>query len=83
MADKVTLTATARFDCAFVDGDTRSFNLPNPNNETMTSTAIGELNRYIQANNILIGDKENATFAQINKVTRIRKQTTTLDLTSA
>lgn len=81
MADKITTTRTMKIETAFVDGDTRNFNVPNPNTaDEQLSDKIAQLNAYIRANSILVGDREGATFAQINKATIITKATTNLDL---
>lgn len=79
MADSVKSSATAQFEFAFVDGDTRTFNLPNPKAE-ITPEEVQDLNAYIRENNLIVGDKEGGTFAQINHIKRIGKTTVTVDL---
>ena len=64
----------------FVDGDTRNLTLKNPKSNITTSD-ITALNNFMQANNIIIGDKAGATFGKITKVTKKQKVSTTLDLT--
>ncbi len=79
MADVITQKNQIQFEFAFVDGDTRLAYLNNPK-DTISTQEIEELNTYIRANNILVGDKYQSTFAQINKATRVTKITTTLDI---
>lgn len=80
MADTIKETATAVIEMQFVDGDTRKLTLKYPKAEIETSE-ITALNAYLQANNLLIGDKSGATFGKIKTVTRISKTTRELDLT--
>lgn len=83
MADKITTSKTLKVETAFVDGDTRTINIKNPNtDDEQLSAKIGELNTFIRANAILVGDREASTFAQINKATVVTKQTSNLDLTT-
>lgn len=79
MADIVTTTETIQFEYQFVDGDTRKQNIKNPKAE-ITANEVEELNTFIRANNALIGDKYQATFAQINSAKRISKTTTDFDI---
>lgn len=79
MADSLKSSATAQFEFAFVDGDTRTFNLPNPK-ANITTEEVQDLNSYIRENNLIVGDKEGGTFAQINKITKIGKSVLTVDL---
>lgn len=80
MADLVKTEKTLRIDNVFVDGDTRSIVLKNPK-ATIQSSEIAELNAFMQANNILIGDKAQGTFGRIKTATAIEKQTILLDIT--
>lgn len=64
----------------FVDGDTRTITLTNPKS-TITESQIENLEAFMQANNIIIGDKAGATFGKITKATIREKTSTTLDLT--
>ena len=83
MADQITTSKTLKVETAFVDGDTRTINIKNPNtSDEQLSAKIGELNTFIRANAILVGDQDGATFAQINKATVVTKQSTNLDLTT-
>ena len=77
--DIVTTNNKDQYEFAFVDGDTRTVNIPNPK-ANITREQIAELNAFIKANNLIVGDKDGGTFAQINKVTRITSQVTTIDL---
>ena len=79
MADVIKTTETLNFDCLFVDEDTRIITVKNPK-ESITTAQIDGLNTFMQANNIIVGDKEGATFGRIKKVTRVTKLETALDL---
>lgn len=79
MADIVTQDSTLVFDLMFVDGDTRTQKLKNPK-ATITAQEIEELNAYIQANNLVIGDKGGATFGKIAKVVKRNEVITKLDI---
>lgn len=59
-----------KLNLAFVDGDTRTLTLKNPQ-PTIESSEISELNQYIQTNNLLIGDKTGATFGRIKDVSKV------------
>lgn len=79
MADISTNYETLKFEFMFVDGDTRVQTLKNPKSN-VTSAEIEELNAFIRANNLIIGDKGGATFGKIKQVKRISGITTQLDL---
>lgn len=79
MADLVRTDITLKIETIFVDGDTRTINLKNPK-DTLTSSDISNLNSFMQTNNIIIGDKEQATFGRIKSATTIHKQDVILDL---
>lgn len=79
MPDTIENSKTLKLEYDFVDGDTRTNNLKDPR-DNITSNDIAELNTFLRANNALIGDKYQATFAQIRKATIIDKTVTTYDL---
>lgn len=79
MADIVTNTEELKIEYLFVDEDTRIQKVKNPR-EDLTSSDIEELNVWLQANNIVIGDKNSATLARIKKATRVTQTKTSLDL---
>ena len=84
MADKTSYSNTLSFEWLFDDGDTRTQKLKNPQ-ATIEATQVSALNDLIlngggSAPTLLIGDKANAPFRRINKVTKIQQSTTTLDL---
>ena len=66
-------------ETVFVDGDTRTLTIKNPRS-TISQSDITDLNSYMQETNILIGDKDGATFGRIKKVTRRSSTTTYLDI---
>lgn len=79
MADTIEINEVAQFEVSFVDGDTRTFSIPNPK-DNIGYNEIAPINDYIRANNLLVGDKTGATFAQINSVYRYETKKLTLDL---
>lgn len=79
MADIVTEDSTLVFEFMFVDGDTRTQKLKNPK-DTITEQQITNLNAFIQANNLVIGDKYGATFGKIARVVRRDETITKLDI---
>lgn len=79
MPDIITTTENLQIEYAFVDGDTRINNIKNPKSN-ITANDIAELNTFIRANNAVIGDRYNSTFAQINYAKRVTKTTTNYDI---
>lgn len=80
MADIVSQVRSLKIEFRFVDDDTRIQTLKNPKTN-ITNEEIAELNAYIQANNLIVGDKGGATFGKIAKVTSVAGTVTNLDLT--
>lgn len=81
MADTTSQTQELKIESMFVDGDTRTFNIKSPKSNVSQSD-IAELNTYMQANNILVGDKYGGRFGKITQASTIDKTTVTLDLES-
>lgn len=81
MADSISSAKTMRIDCLFIDGDSRAITLKNPKNNP-TTEQFNELDSFMQAKNIIIGDRYGGRFGRIQKATVINKYTTTLDLTT-
>ena len=79
MADVIKTSRSLIIENVFVDGDTRSLTLKNPRSD-ITESQITDLNSFLQETNILIGDKNGATFGRIRKVTRRNSTTTYLDI---
>ena len=79
MADVVKTSLSLIIENVFVDGDTRSVTLKNPRSD-ISESQITDLNSFLQETNILIGDKDGATFGRIRKVTRRSSTTTYLDI---
>ena len=79
MADVATQTDELKIEFLFVDEDTRIQKIKNPK-ESLAKADIEELNAWLQANNIVIGDKNNATLARIRKASRVTTLKTELDL---
>lgn len=79
MPDIIKTEQTLQIEYAFVDGDTRLNNIKNPKSE-ITPQEIENLNTMIRANNLIVGDRYQSTFAQINYAKKVSKTTTTLDI---
>ena len=79
MADVIKNSRSLIIENVFVDGDTRSVTLKNPRSD-ISESQITDLNSFLQETNILIGDKDGATFGRIRKVTRRNTTTTYLDI---
>ena len=79
MADVTKQSTELKLDYLFVDEDTRLQKIKNPRDD-LTGDDIAELNAWLQANNIVVGDKNGATFARIKTATRTTTTRTTLDL---
>lgn len=79
MADVQTNTQTLKVENLFVDGDTRTITLKNPKSN-ITASEILTLQTFMQANNVIIGDKYGGTFGRIESVTRVNEQRTKIDL---
>lgn len=79
MADVQTSTTSLKIEGLFVDGDTRNITLKNPK-PTISTSDITDLQNFMQANNVIIGDSYGGTFGRIEAVTRITETRTSLDL---
>lgn len=79
MADTMTQSQELRIEVMFVDGDTRTFNIKDPKSN-ISQSDIAQLNTFMQANNILIGDKYGGRFGKTLLATTVDKTTMTLDL---
>lgn len=78
MADIVTQSSTLKIENLFVDGDTRTITLKNPQSE-ITTGAITALESFMRTNNIIIGDKYGGTFGRIQSVEKIDETRINLD----
>ena len=81
MADTRTITDQLKIENYFVDGDTRTITLKNPKTN-ISQEEIQELQTFMHANNIIVGDKMGATFGKIMTVTSVRKTRIDLDINS-
>ena len=77
--DTATSTNELKIEYMFVDEDTRIQKIKNPR-ESLSKSDIEELNVWLQANNVVVGDKNGATFARIRKATKVETTKTELDL---
>lgn len=80
MADVSSTSETLKIENYFVDGDTRTITLKNPK-QSITTSDIEELQAYMRANNIIVGDKMAGTFGKISTVKRVSETKTYLDFT--
>ena len=76
MALEVKNEQIAKIDFYFFDGDTRSQTINYARND-ITASEIRELQTMIQQGNLIIGDKNQATFGKISKATYTDRTTTT------
>lgn len=79
MADIVIESESLKIENLFVDGDTRIITLKNPKSEITTSD-ITDLQTFMRANNVIIGDKYGGTFGRIESVTKVTETRLALDL---
>lgn len=79
MADQITESTNLIIEYAFVDGDTRQQNIKNPRSN-ITREDIQELNTFMRANNAVLGDRYQSTFAQINSAVKRRITKNKLDI---
>lgn len=80
MADVIKNETSYKFLMQFVDGDTRTLNMKNP--KTLTTSEIENFETYMQTNQVVIGDQNNAAFGKFKKVTSVTTQTRYLDINS-
>lgn len=80
MADVSSTSEQLKIENYFVDGDTRTITLKNPK-QSITTSDIEELQAYMRANNIIVGDKMAGTFGKISSVKRVSETKTYLDFT--
>lgn len=76
MALEIKHEQIAKIDFYFVDGDTRTQTVNYARND-ITASEIRELQTMIQQGNLIIGDKNQATFGKISKATYTDRATTT------
>lgn len=82
MPDITATSETLKIENLFVDGDTRTITLKNPRTG-ITSQDIRDLESFMQANSIIIGDKYSGTFGKIGSVTKVTENKTYLDLNNS
>ena len=75
MAITVVQESLLKIEYYFVDGDTRTQTISNARSD-VTASEIRELQTLIRQGNLLIGDKNQATFGKISKATFIGRATT-------
>lgn len=82
MADVIKSTSTLQIVAEFVDSDDRTLSLDDPKLD-ISAAQINSVAAYIKDNNLLIGDKEGASFARFKSAQKISQTTRYLDLTTA
>ena len=80
MADMVKEKTTLQLVAEFIDGDTRTITLDNPN-ASLTAQDIDNLNSLMVAG--LVGDKTGAQFYRWKTAATVNKQTIELDITGS
>lgn len=81
-ADTVSSSTSMKFEWGFEDGDTRTFNLPNPKSSVVAND-IATLNSWIATNQPIIGDKSGSSTTGINSAIRVEQTKTKLDITAS
>lgn len=79
MADITINSSVLKIESLFVDGDTRTITLKNPN-ASIAQSEIQSLDSYLRDNNLLIGDKWGGNFGRIVEVKRVNTTRKALDL---
>lgn len=79
MADITKTTNKLSILTSYSDGDTRTITLDNPK-ASIAASEIDSLNSFIADNNLLIGDKNGASFAGITEARVVTTTTKYLDL---
>lgn len=79
MADIVKTKNVLQLVAEFNDSDTRTINLDNPK-ANVTASQINAVGTYAKENNVIVGDKEGASFERFNSAKIITGQTTYFDL---
>lgn len=78
-ADTVTSSTNLKIEWGFEDGDTRTFNLPNPIDE-ISSSDVAALNTWVATNQPIVGDKSGSSSTGINSAIKVESTKTKLDI---
>jgi len=78
-SDTITSSDNLQIEFGFVDGDTRTLNVPNPRND-LAASDVSAVDVWINNNLPIIGDKEGAITNGINSAIIIEKAVNKLDL---
>lgn len=78
-ADTVSSSVNLKTEFGFVDGDTRSVNIPDPITNISSDTIV-TFSTWIAANQPIVGDKYGASTTGVNSAIKVEKMTTKLDL---
>lgn len=78
--DTITSSNTVDIIAGFVDGDTRTFKVPNPRQD-IAAGEIEELSGWMSDTSVIVGDRTGASSTGINSATLVETTKTKLDLT--
>ena len=79
MADTVKSSSILNIECVFLDGDTRTITLSNPNGN-ISSSDIENLEAFMKESNIIICDRDSSDFRKIKRAVSRTTATSYLDL---
>jgi len=78
-ADTITSSQELQIKANFGEDDNRTINIPNAR-DNVTSSEITELETWIQANNVLVGDKAGAAFTDFESAILVETNRVKLDI---
>lgn len=78
-ADSVSSSVNLKTEFGFVDGDTRTVNIPEPK-LSLTSDTIATFSTWISENQPIVGDKYGASTTGVNSAIKVEETKTKLDL---
>lgn len=81
MADTIKSTSAMQLEFSFVDGDTRTVSIDDPNPSLNLGACAASIGSYVKDNNLLIGDKAGADSKGLKTAHLVRQKTTKLDIT--
>lgn len=80
MADVVKNKKTLTLVNKFIDGDSRTITLDDPDTTLNLGAKLASISSYMRENNLIVGDKEGAPFVRIDSATIQQQKITHLDL---
>ncbi len=79
MADTYSSSESLLIEVLFVDGDTRTITIKNPEDD-LTMNAFAQLSTWLATNQVIIGDRNGSAFNKVKQARRRRLTTINLDL---